>query len=460
MKSNKVCSIVFNSVSRDARVLKEAQSLAQVGYEVTILGIIDEKFSVADETLGNSVRVRRVCFRTYRTFIFSMLKLISLISLIILISLFKDKYATELLIFFQLLVFSGLIYFLRESWKRLSAKRNNDSEVLGKKKAPSWFAKFWMYLRVVPFLRMLWVERPAIVHCHDIQTLPLGVIAKLLLRCKLVYDAHEIYEEVPQVLLENGARLRSFRRIHKFSQAFVDEFITINESIAAWYAEKYPKLPKAIVIMNATPLSPEVQYDGRLHKAAGVEIETNILLYQGGFAEHRGLGFLVKSAEHLPGNWVLVMMGWGAHEGPLKRLADAVNKTAHDSGRGDVVKFIPPAPQSELVMWTAGGAIGVIPYENTGLNHWFCTPNKIWELPNAGLPVLVSPFPELRKSVDIYKNGWLLPESEDLKFIGSLISSLTQKQLKEASENSRKFIEANHWSLYERRLIDLYSKLT
>jgi hypothetical protein len=110
-------------------------------------------------------------------------------------------------------------------------------------------------------------------------------------------------------------------------------------------------------------------------------------------------------------------------------------------------------------MWTAGGEIGVIPYENTGLNHWFCSPNKIWEFPNAGLPLLVSPFPELRKSVDIYRNGWLLPETEDTSYIGRLISSLSPEQIKEASFNSRKFIEENNWSFYEKRLVELYSKL-
>ena len=318
---------------------------------------------------------------------------------------------------------------------------------------------FWQLFKIAPFLKILIKIRPAVIHCHDIHTLPLGVIAKVILRCKLVYDAHEIYEEVPQVLLENGARLKSFKRIHNFSQSYIDSFVTINDSIAAWYADKYPRLPKAAVIMNAAVLSPGIPYDGRLHDAADISREVHILLYQGGFSEHRGLDFLVKSAEHLPNHWVLVMMGWGSYEETLKVLAKSINSSVSAARHSDVIKFVPPAPQSDLVMWTAGGEIGVIPYENTGLNHWFCSPNKIWEFPNAGLPLLVSPFPELRKSVDIYRNGWLLPETEDTSYIGRLISSLSPEQIKEASFNSRKFIEENNWSFYEKRLVELYSKL-
>src|SRR5690606_10664221 len=160
------------------------------------------------------------------------------------------------------------------------------------------------------------------------------------------------------------------------------------DSIAAWYAEKYPKLAPAVVVMNATEKAPPFDYDGRLHRAAGLPDGARILLYQGGYASKRGLDYLVRSAEHLPADWTLVMMGWGTLEAHRRGVAAEIEVRTLGQ-RSPPVRFVPPAPQTELPLWTAGGTIGVIPYENVGLNHWFCTPNKLWEYPNAGVPVLV-----------------------------------------------------------------------
>ncbi|HYE68658.1 MAG TPA: hypothetical protein VEA58_08600, partial [Anaerovoracaceae bacterium] len=67
----------------------------------------------------------------------------------------------------------------------------------------------------------------------------------------------------------------------------------------------------------------------------------------------------------------------------LREIARYINQYHTDQGNPEIVVFIPPAPQNDLALWTAGGTIGIIPYEKIGLNHWFCTPNKLWEYPNA-----------------------------------------------------------------------------
>lgn len=477
MNKEIICSIVLNSVSRDARVLKQAQSLSNAGYQITILGVKDEKFNLSSEELANGLVVRRLDLGLLRKaamyFVKSFFLLLFALSIYFLATLTQFSESIIVLVLVLPSIIGSFFYLLRSTsrFKEASKENSTSSNSVGigagkitrllKSMVSPILKLSWTFLKWASFIKMLWKIKPNIVHCHDIHTLPIGVVAKLIFRCKLVYDAHEIYEEVPQVLIENGARLKLFKRIHKISQHFVDHFITINESNSKWYAENYPKFPESTVIMNATVLAPLTVYDGRLHRAANLKAETKILLYQGGFSEHRGLDFLVRSAEHLPINWVLVMMGWGKYEEHLKNIAVMVNEQAKLAGRfDDAVRFIPPAPQSELTLWTAGGSIGVIPYENTGLNHWFCTPNKMWEFPNASLPVLVSPFPELRKPVDQYANGWLLPEKDDEHFIGDLIRSLSPEELEYSKQNTRKFIEKDNWSIYEQRLIHLYEEIS
>jgi glycosyltransferase involved in cell wall biosynthesis len=153
------------------------------------------------------------------------------------------------------------------------------------------------------------------------------------------------------------------------------------------------------------------------------------------------------------------MMGWGLYESELKGIANRINRDIKQYRKSDVIRFVPPAPQEELARWTAGAAIGVIPYEKTGLNHWFCTPNKLWEYPNAGVPLLISPFPEMKDFVEKYDHGWLLPEKTVPKSFGLAIGALSDADIDKAKQNSIIFIKENHWGIFEARLFSLYKEL-
>lgn len=70
-------------------------------------------------------------------------------------------------------------------------------------------------------------------------------------------------------------------RIIRENVRYVDGFITLNESIADFYREKYPELPEAVLVPNAVERVAQTRYDGRLHKAAGLHLDQKILLFQG-----------------------------------------------------------------------------------------------------------------------------------------------------------------------------------
>jgi len=231
-------------------------------------------------------------------------------------------------------------------------------------------------------------------------------------------------------------------------------FVTINDSIAAYLTKKYPHLPPAVVVKNATRLGNEdVSYDGRLHDAAGLDRSTRILLYQGGFSRFRGLSILVKAGPLLPEGWVLVMMGWGTLEGELKALAGEVDPNSQR------IRFVPGAPLAELAQWTAGGSLGVIPYENVCLNHWYCTPNKLWEYPIAGVPILASDFPELKGTIEPNGIGRMLPDPLDPKAIADAVAAISDQDLQQMRENCHRFIASDNWSVYGSRLVQAYYDL-
>jgi len=311
-----------------------------------------------------------------------------------------------------------------------------------------------VFAREQEIYKLLEDESPSIVHSHDLSALPLAVKYAKANGIKLVFDAHEIYDHLAQS--EDELSELNSKLLNKYS-GDVDLFITINDSIARYYLGAYPRLPKAVVIKNATKRADQFTYDGRLHEVAGLSRETRILIYQGGFAPKRGLIQLLLSAEYLNANWSLVFMGWGKLEEELRRVADSLKMKSPDLDSR--IRFVPKVKQTELPYWTAGATLGAIPYENNGLNHWYCNPNKLWEYPNAGVPIIASPFPELRKIIEGNQIGWLLPDSLSPREIADAINKLTEEELILAAKNCNIFIQRDNWEVYANSLKAAYAGL-
>jgi len=467
-------SVVLNSISHDARVLKEAHALAGAGYRVTIVGIMDNNCSEAltvypsgtraervecrDKVAQSIAHYRKLRKRTRRPVIIGGCVVLFLIlpELIGLVTRFVN--ASTLNERIALMVLGVIVGFGIDGWlrRRKPAAKGGAGkggqvsllERMSRATRNSMRRRVYCNALTAKVLEL----KPDVLHMHDVTTLPIGLLyRKQGGKAKLIFDSHELFEDIPHA---SKLHRRRARRLQERIAPMLSGFITINESIADKLVGRYPKMPKPVLIMNAArcPDAPAVD-DGRLRAAAGVDAGQKILLYQGGFAVHRGLDKLVESARLLPEDWTLVMMGWGRYEEGLKRKADQIDP---DRER---VRFIGRAPQEELVHWTAGADLGVIPYVNIGLNHWFCTPNKLWEYPAAGVPILASPFPELRRIVEGQQVGVLLDDPVTPDGIARAVGSISDQQLAQLKENCRAFIERDHWGVYADRLLGLYEQV-
>lgn len=503
----RIAALVLNSVSHDARVLKEAGSLADAGFEISILGIQDDRCDTARTELESGVVIIRSNYRgwtnlrrmraNFRVSFLWLLLAIVLLSLTV-IGIFSWvitplnrllEHAGGQASGMLMLVLLGVIAVSLRSMKSNFFRRRKLARDLG---ISGQLADAGAAMHLIPEVVLKFVKRlvlplrpalifargrariayqrsreravvpmfataleevdPTHVHCHDMNTLRAGLAwCEAHPNCRLVLDSHELYEEVAS--MEPVAR-RYWQELLRAAADKIDAFITINQSIADEYASRYPTLPPAVIIRNAAKLADQpVSRDPRLAAAAGFESDRRILLYQGGFAPHRGLESLVQAAGQLPSNWGLVMMGWGRTERQLRRLAARVDP---ESQR---IRFIPGAPQDELRDWTSGAHLGIIPYENTCLNHWYCTPNKLWEYPIAGVPILVSPFPEL-KAIAVYEGvGQVLPDVLTGKSLAALVSSIDDEQLDRMQEACARFVAKDNWDVYGDRLVDLYRSL-
>lgn len=292
------------------------------------------------------------------------------------------------------------------------------------------------------------------VHSHDIIALiAAGEIKRAKPHVRLIWDAHEIYEDLAYAGEEEGKLMRKFISTN---QKYVDGFVTISESFVQFYRRSYA-LPPARIVMNATRYTGQPVADGSLRAAAGLDGTRKIILFQGGLSPKRGMTQLIEAARELPQPWSIVAMGWGRMEGELRAVADELAAQTPQGKRPLVV--IPPAPQEELKLWSAGAHIGIIPYENAGLNHLYCTPNKLWEFPNAGVPILATRLVEMERMISEWGTGFLLPRKFTGRDIVTFLENLDEQTLQEKKANCAKFSKEMSWEKFEPALLELYREM-
>lgn len=236
--------------------------------------------------------------------------------------------------------------------------------------------------------------RADLVQVHDLPALQAGVELAKSWQVPLVYDAHELYPE-------QRSFSRPQRRICSAAEnAYIKNaqlVFAVNESISQEMARRYD-IKKPMVLTNAidppAEFDPSASYD-LLREKLRLPASRRILLLQGGFAPNRNLNELVQAMAHVKEPDVdLVMMGFGDYGQKLQ-------STAHRLGLvGKRVYFLPAVPQSELLQHSASADMGIIPYPHVDLNSYYCTPNKLFEFIQAGLPIIANDSPELRRFVD------------------------------------------------------------
>lgn len=317
-------------------------------------------------------------------------------------------------------------------------------------KSRSWSKnKFIQFLKYFEFLYRSFKEyrnSADIVHSHDLNALPLGVLLKRFSKnkVKLVYDAHE-YEIERNGTTKVGRFFK--KKLESFLIKYADSVITVSDSIADEYVRLYG-IDKPRIIYNC-PDFIEIKSPDLLRDKLEIRPEQKIFLYQGMFGFGRGIEMILSSFEGLAGDSnVLVCMGYGP-------LEDLIKKKANESKN---IFFMPAVSPEELLEYTSSADVGIHMIQNTCLNHYYCMPNKIFEYLMAGLPVIVSGLYELKKFVNGNNVGVVIDENST-RDLSDAIEKIGTKDLSVYSKNIELVREEFNWKNQELTLLEIYRAL-
>lgn len=239
-------------------------------------------------------------------------------------------------------------------------------------------------------LHVLWFclkQKPGCVNCHSLPVLPIGVVVKLFTGAKLVYDAHELETETSGT---TGVRQAISRVLERVCLPAVDLLVVVSPGIEAWYRRRYD-FDRIATVLNSPVYRAPAGRSRVLRDSLGISSETKIVLYQGVLAPHRGVEELIAAAPLLrEAGYVVVLMGYGS----LAPLLEA------EARSGGAFLFHPAVSPDILLSYTASADVGVCLIQANCLSYRLCLPNKMFEYIMAGVPVLASDLPDMRRVID------------------------------------------------------------
>lgn len=240
------------------------------------------------------------------------------------------------------------------------------------------------------FLKLL-VSKADAFYANDSDTLPACCMAARLRGKPLLFDAHELFPEVPELV---GRRLvkQVWQWVERVCLPHVDAAFTVCGSLAEEYRRRYGV--EMAVVRNLPDWS-----DSSPVWRAGEKEEWTIL-YQGAVNVGRGVRELVDAMEYLPGCRLVV-----AGQGDLSEELSDYAAGLPWCGR---VTFLGRVAPKVLRGMTASADLGVCLLEDLGLNYRMALPNRIADFAHAGVPILATDFCEIRRVVATYQTGTLV----------------------------------------------------
>ncbi len=221
----------------------------------------------------------------------------------------------------------------------------------------------------------------------DADTLLAGRFASWLSNKELVYDAHEFFEELPEL---SGKPIRKFiwKTINRVGLWGRVRCYTVNDELANIFTKKYGK---SFLSIQNMPVSNTNKRSGALPQ------ETIKLVYVGIINTGRGIEEAIDFVSKHD-MYELHIVGSGD-------LYDSLKERSVNQSRIIWYGFL---KQDDIKNKLSGFDIGLNLLSAKSKNYYYSSANKFFDYVHAGLPVLTMNFPVYKRLCAEYKVGELL----------------------------------------------------
>ncbi len=244
----------------------------------------------------------------------------------------------------------------------------------------------------------------------DLDTLLPATAVAALQRIPLVFDAHEHFTEVPEVI-DRPLVKALWECVGRWCIPRARLAYTVGPQLAQVLARHYGRpfeVVRNLPLRGAAPA-----------RHASMPGPPYVLLYQGALNEGRGLECAIDAMALLPSSFELWLAGEGDRSEALRRQAQASPARAR-------IRFLGRVDPTVLRKLTPQAWIGLNLLENKGMSYYYSLANKAFDYLHAGLPAIHPDFPEYRGLVAEWQVGLLL-ERLDAQLLAQMLVALASE---------------------------------
>lgn len=291
------------------------------------------------------------------------------------------------------------------------------------------FAKtflFYANINLRLFFKLFFIKKDILLS-NDLDTLLANYLISKIFRKKLVYDSHELFTEVPELIDRPFVR-KVWGQIERNILPKLKHCYTVCKPISIHYNKRYGT---AFGIIKNFPNRVETKSTNIVDSPSSIGSDEKIILYQGTLNVHRGIELMIETMQFLE-NTIFQIVGSGPTKQELTEKVQELNLEQK-------VQFIPRVPSHELRNITAEADLGISLEEDAGLNYRYALPNKLFDYFQAGIPALVSDLPEMKKVIEEYEVGEVV-KNRNPKLLAKQVEALLKKKeyYQPALEKARK----------------------
>jgi glycosyltransferase involved in cell wall biosynthesis len=336
----------------------------------------------------------------------------------------------------------------------LIGRRTNNTiglkqEIYKQKRLRCFFNRFFLFYaeyNMRLFFYLLFLKMDAIC-AIDLDTIMPCYFVSMLRGKKRVYDAHELFTEMKEVITRPVVKT-IWMTIEKFAVPKFRFGYTVSDSIANEFKKRYAV---SYYVIRNMPLKRNNEMKENAGAVSQQGKSEKIILYQGAVNEARGLENLVDAMQYV--NAFLLVYGDGNIFKNLEKLIFE-KKLQHKISLEE--KVIPEILQTI----TSKAYAGINLVEPAGLNQVYSLANKFFDYIHAGIPQITMNFPEYKKINDEFEIA-VLADTVEVKEITNAINLLLNNPVlyDKLKSNCSAASNALNWQQEEKQLITFYKKV-
>ena len=262
---------------------------------------------------------------------------------------------------------------------------------------------FYAEFNIRLFCKLFFIKKDILLS-NDLDTLLPNFLISKIFNKKLVYDSHELFTEIPE-LIDRPQVQKVWLIIEKHIFPKLKNVYTVNASIASIYKKKYNVDVK--IIRNIAQVLQDKSLD--INLIDKVKGEKKMLILQGsGINMDRGAEEAVMMMQFLE-NMVLYIIGSGDIFDKLKELVQTFHLEEKVFLKGKM-------PYEELTEYTKIANLGLSLDKGTNLNYEYSLPNKVFDYIQAEIPLMVSNRKEIANLV-LENNIGIVVKGTSVKYI-------------------------------------------